>query len=211
VGRPTTYCCNVNLRDPTNLLQQEAIGILGVNLIYAAFHQSQTSEHLVESVAQDVENRIEIDHVDLRGPAFETWDRRMLLVNMVHAGLAEVVSFPSSSSPVPHQFYATQVARSYVLISNNLDDLHQVSATLSWSTPFRRARIISPSFAAWFTACGFATIGLSLVVIGVFSVMAYSVSLQTHEVWELEEPRSSGSALRVQRNHRSILFGSYLS
>jgi hypothetical protein len=33
--------------------------------------------------------------------------------------------------PEPHQFYATQVAGSYVLISNNLDDLHQVSAQLS--------------------------------------------------------------------------------
>jgi len=30
--------------------------------------------------------------------------------------------------PEPHQFYATQVAGSYVLISNNLDDLHQMSA-----------------------------------------------------------------------------------
>ena len=33
--------------------------------------------------------------------------------------------------PEPHQFYAMQVAGMYVLISNNLDDLHQVSATLS--------------------------------------------------------------------------------
>lgn len=33
--------------------------------------------------------------------------------------------------PEPHKFYATQVARSYVLISNNLDDLHQIFAELS--------------------------------------------------------------------------------
>ena len=35
--------------------------------------------------------------------------------------------------PEPHPFYAKQVARSYVLISNNLEDLHQVSATLSFN------------------------------------------------------------------------------
>ena len=100
-GQPNDVVLHINLRDPTNLLQQEAIGILGVNLIYAAFHQSQTTEDLLESLVQDVENRIEIDYVDLRGPAFETWDRRALLVHLVRRGLAEVVCFPSSTSPVP--------------------------------------------------------------------------------------------------------------
>jgi len=100
-GQPNDILLHINLRDPTNLLQQEAVGILGVNLIYAAFHQSQTSERLIESVAEDVENRIEIDYVDLRGPAFETWDRRVLLVHLVHAGFAKVVCFPSSSSSIP--------------------------------------------------------------------------------------------------------------
>ena len=101
VGTPTTYVLHVNLRDPSNLLQQEAIGILGVNLIYAAFHQSETSEQLISGIAQDVESRIEIDYVDLRGPAFETWDRRTLLVHLVRAGFAEIVCFPSNWFPVP--------------------------------------------------------------------------------------------------------------
>ena len=100
-GQPSDILLHVNLRDATNLLQQEAIGILGVDLIYAAFYQSETSEQFLESVAQNLENRIEIDHVDLRGPAFETWDQRALLVHMVHAGFAEAVCFPSDGTPVP--------------------------------------------------------------------------------------------------------------
>jgi len=100
-GQPNDILLHINLRDPTNLLQQEAIGILGVNLIYAAFHQSQTTEDLLENLVQDVESRIEIDYVDLRGPAFETWDRRALLVQLVRRGLAEVVCFPSSTPLVP--------------------------------------------------------------------------------------------------------------
>src|SRR6516162_7683321 len=100
-GQPNDILLHINLRDPTNLLQQEAIGILGVNLIYAAFHQLLTGEQLIESVAQDVENRIEIDYVDLRGPAFETWDRRTLMVHLVHGRFADVVCSPSSGSPVP--------------------------------------------------------------------------------------------------------------
>ena len=100
-GQPNDILLHINLQDPTNLLQQEAIGILGVNLIYAAFYHSQPKEYFFESIAKDVENRIEIDYVDLRGPAFETWDRRALLVHLVRAGFAKAVCFPSSSALVP--------------------------------------------------------------------------------------------------------------
>ena len=100
-GQTNDILWHINLQDPTNLLQQEAVGILGVNLIYAAFYHSQPKEYFFESIAKDVENRLEIDYVDLRGPAFETWDRRALLVHLVRSGLAKAVCFPSSSAPVP--------------------------------------------------------------------------------------------------------------
>src|SRR6202012_2643935 len=88
--------------DTSNVLQQQAIGILGVNLIYAAFYEVQIMESFLESLAQDVVGeRIEIDYVDLRGPAFETWDRRALLVHLVRAGFAEAVCLPSGRPPVP--------------------------------------------------------------------------------------------------------------
>src|SRR6202790_5174838 len=55
---------HVNLRDPSNVLQQQAIGILGVNLIYAAFYEVQIKESFLEGLAQDVvAERIEIDYV----------------------------------------------------------------------------------------------------------------------------------------------------
>jgi hypothetical protein len=100
-GQPNDILLHINLRDPVNLLQQEAIGVLGVNLIYAAFYQLDSTQHFLESLMQDVENRIEIDYVDLRGPAFKTWDQRALLVDLVCRGFAEAVCFPSSGSPVP--------------------------------------------------------------------------------------------------------------
>ena len=100
-GRHNDIFLHINLRDPTNILQQEAVGILGVNLIYAAFYQLQTTEHFLERLVQDVENRIEIDYVDLRGPAFEAWDQRALLVHLVCRGFAPAVCFPSKGAPVP--------------------------------------------------------------------------------------------------------------
>jgi hypothetical protein len=101
-GPPNDILLHINMRDPSNVLQQQAIGILGVNLIYAAFYEVQTKESFLEGLAQDVvAERIEIDYVDLHGPAFESWDRRALLVHLVSTGLAEAVFFPIKGSPVP--------------------------------------------------------------------------------------------------------------
>ena len=101
-GPPNDILLHINMRDPSNVLQQEAIGILGVNLIYAAFYEVQVKESFLESLAEDVVGeRIEIDDVDLHGPAFERWDRRALLVHLVRAGLAEAVFFPAKGAPVP--------------------------------------------------------------------------------------------------------------
>jgi hypothetical protein len=100
-GRPNDIVLHINMRDSSNPLQQEAIGILGVNLIYAAFYQLETKESFFENVAQDVEKRVEIDYVELRGPAFEGWDQRAILARLVHAGLAEAVCFLHTGSPAP--------------------------------------------------------------------------------------------------------------
>jgi hypothetical protein len=100
-GHPNEVLLHINMRDRSNPVEQETIGILGVNLIYAVFYQSQTTESFLKNVAQDIEERIEIDHVEVRGAAFEGWDQRAILAQLVCTGLAEAVCFPSSGPPVP--------------------------------------------------------------------------------------------------------------
>src|SRR5690242_14762279 len=51
-GQQNDIVLHVNMRDPSNPLEQEAIGILGVNLIYAVFYQLQTKETFLTNVAQ---------------------------------------------------------------------------------------------------------------------------------------------------------------
>src|SRR6202795_322597 len=51
---PNDVLLHINMRDPSNVLQQQAIGILGVNLIYAAFYEAQTKESFLEGLTQDV-------------------------------------------------------------------------------------------------------------------------------------------------------------
>ena len=83
-GPPNDVLLHINMRDPSNVLQQEAIGILGVNLIYAAFYEAQTKESFLEGLAEDVVARANRDR--LRGssragirelgspcPATSTW------------------------------------------------------------------------------------------------------------------------------------------
>jgi hypothetical protein len=100
-GQPNDILLHINLRDPSNPLEQEAIGILGVNLIHAVFYQLETKEAFFENIAQDIEKRIEIDYAEVRGAAFEGWDQRTILAHLVCAGLAEAVCFPCSGPPLP--------------------------------------------------------------------------------------------------------------
>jgi len=100
-SQPNDILLHINMRDPSNPLQQEAIGIFGVNLIHAALLQPLTKESFFVNVAQDVENRIEIDYVEMRGVAFEGWDQRAMLAELVRGGLAEAVCFSPDGLPVP--------------------------------------------------------------------------------------------------------------
>lgn len=100
-GQPSEIVLHINMRDPSSLLEQEAIGVLGVNLIYAVFYQLQSSESFLENIARDVEKRIEIDFAEVRGTAFDGWDQREISVQLVRSGLAEAVCFPAAGSPAP--------------------------------------------------------------------------------------------------------------
>jgi hypothetical protein len=101
-GPPNDVLLHINMLDPSNIREQEDIGTLGVNLIYAAFYELQTRESFLGGVTQEVaKDRIEIDYIDLRGPAFETWDIRALPAYLVSAGFAEAVYFPSKGPAVP--------------------------------------------------------------------------------------------------------------
>jgi hypothetical protein len=100
-SEPNDIVLHINLRDPSNPLEQEAIGILGVNLIYAVFYQLETKQSFFENIGQDLDKRIEIDYAKVSGVAFEGWDQRVILAQLVFAGLAEAVCFPCSGPSAP--------------------------------------------------------------------------------------------------------------
>jgi hypothetical protein len=87
---------HLNLRDPSNLSQQEIVGVVGVNLIDAVFHQRQDKKSLLRALLDQASlQRVEIDFIDVRGTAFESWNSQELLLTLVLEGLAEAVVLPA--------------------------------------------------------------------------------------------------------------------
>ena len=99
---PTTSCCTsicAILRMPSS--SKPSVFWASTSSMPRSM-KCKLKESFLEGLAQDVvAERIEIDYVDLRGPAFESWDRRALRVHLVRAGLAEAVFFPAKGSTVP--------------------------------------------------------------------------------------------------------------
>ena len=98
---------HVNLMDPTNLQQQEAVGMLGVNLVHAVFHERATADKFIKAIAKDVApSRLEIDYITLSGPAFGDcssgqWSCRALHACLVAHNFAEAVIFTSKQDFQP--------------------------------------------------------------------------------------------------------------
>jgi len=85
---------HVNMKDWENAQQQEALGIVGVNLIYGACNLAQQPEQLLESLLDGLStDRIEIDLIEFSGPEFEQVDNRIMSLRLVQLGLSGAAMF----------------------------------------------------------------------------------------------------------------------
>lgn len=87
---------HVRMLDAEATLQQEALGIVGVNLLYGAFYLNHEPEQLVESLLDNLTtNRIEIDMIEFSGIAFRHVDNRLMSLKLVQLGLSRAAMFSS--------------------------------------------------------------------------------------------------------------------
>jgi len=85
---------HVRMLDSDNQLQQEAIGIMGVNLVYGAMHLSSDPDAFITSLADNLgTERIEVDMIEFNGPDFESVDNRILCLKLTEKGLTNAVMF----------------------------------------------------------------------------------------------------------------------
>jgi len=88
---------HVRMLDHENSLQQEALGIVGVNLLYAAFFLHHTPQLIIESLLDNLTtNRIEIDMIEFSGIEFRRVDNRVMSLKLVQLGLSGAAMFGPS-------------------------------------------------------------------------------------------------------------------
>jgi hypothetical protein len=93
-GGANQILIHVRMLDTDRVAQQEALGIVGLNLCYASFSYWQNPDLLMESLLDNLStDRIEIDMILCSGPDFEHLDHRMLAVKLVRLGLTDAAMF----------------------------------------------------------------------------------------------------------------------
>jgi hypothetical protein len=93
-GEPNDILLHVRMWDKENVLQQQALGIVGTNLIYGAFYYHEEPKKLIESLLDNLSSdRIEVDMLKFTGPAFKNVDNRLMSLHLVHFGLTNAVMF----------------------------------------------------------------------------------------------------------------------
>ncbi len=91
---PSQIVMHVRMLDVEAWLQQEALGIVGVNLLYGAFFQHHEPDKLIESLLDRLTTgRIEIDMIQFRGIEFRGVDNRLMALKLVQLGLSGVAMF----------------------------------------------------------------------------------------------------------------------
>ncbi|MFD2518669.1 TonB-dependent receptor [Salinimicrobium flavum] len=84
-------------------LQQNTLGILGVNLIYGAYYKYDNPKKLLRYLYDHIDkDQIEIDTINFSGPRFEKVDNRLMSLQLVKNGMTEAVMFaPDGNNVLP--------------------------------------------------------------------------------------------------------------
>ena len=99
-GEPSQIVIHVRMLDEANVDQQEALGIIGVNLVYGVFYHQQP-EKLIASLHENLApDRMQIDLIKFSGPAYANVDNRLMSLQLVSQGLTDAVIFTADGEVV---------------------------------------------------------------------------------------------------------------
>ncbi len=98
---PSQIIIHLRLLDKENLQQQEALGIVGVNLVHGAAYLHANPEALVVSLIDSLNRqRIEVDMIEFSGPDFQAVDNRLMSLRLVQHGLTEAAMFTAAGEVI---------------------------------------------------------------------------------------------------------------
>src|SRR3954451_10984527 len=98
---PSEIIIHVRMLDEANVDQQEALGVIGVNLLYGAFYYHTQPEKLISSLQENLApGRLEVDMIKFSGPAFQEVDNRLMSLQLVSQGLTSAVMFTADGETI---------------------------------------------------------------------------------------------------------------
>ena len=98
---PSSIIIHAHLFESTAARQQEALGVLGVNLLHGALMRHASTSDVIDSLMEDLSReRIEVDMMKVAGSAFAGVDNRLLSLQLVERGLTDAAMFTASGEVV---------------------------------------------------------------------------------------------------------------
>jgi len=100
-GEPSEIIIHVVMQDLESMHQREALGVIGVNLIYGAFFYHDQPLTLIASLMDDLRReRVEVDMIKFGGPAFAGVDNRLMSLQLVEQGFTDAAMFTAAGEVV---------------------------------------------------------------------------------------------------------------
>jgi hypothetical protein len=102
-AEPSDIVVHMRMRDNNAERQQQALGVFGVNLIYAAYYYFESAKVVIDSLTDSLEpGRIEIDSIEFLGPYFEEINNRAINLHLIRSWKTRAVMFrPDGSVVIP--------------------------------------------------------------------------------------------------------------
>jgi hypothetical protein len=101
-GAENEVVIHVKLHENDAKLQQETVGILGVNLMYGCMYLHNKPKELIKSLYDNLtRDQIEIDMIQMNGPGFKDVDNRLLSLFLVKNGMTDAVIFGPDGNNLP--------------------------------------------------------------------------------------------------------------
>lgn len=92
---------HVRMLDPENVQEQEALGAIGVNLIYGAVYHWSEPDRIIGGLLHSLtRKRAEVDMIEFSGPAFENVDNRLMALQLVQQGRTDAAMFLADGTVV---------------------------------------------------------------------------------------------------------------
>lgn len=98
---PSTIIVHCRLWDEEPVMQQEVLGMLGVNIVYGALYHHAEPEKLLRSLMDGLNvKRLEVDLIEFSGPAFPQVDNRLMAMELVEHHMTDAAMFLANGEVV---------------------------------------------------------------------------------------------------------------